>query len=96
MITKYLWEELIFEINYMKNSGCYIDEEKLINFFLLIMLIMFTLPLLLIDLLLSPFEILYYLFCKWLENDKKEKKKTNNKHKILKLFMNKGDDNERY
>ena len=95
MITKWLWEELIFEINYMKKYGAN-DEDKFTNFFFLIILIMFTPLLLLIDLLLSPFEILYWLFCKWLESDKKEKKKTNNKNKILKLFINRRNDNGKY
>lgn len=94
MITKYLWGEVIFEIAHMKKYGA-TDEAKITYFLSFIMLAMDTPVLILIDLLFLPFEILYYLFCKWLESDKKEKKKTNNKHKILKLFM-KGRKDERH
>lgn len=94
MITKYLWGEVIFEIAHMKKYGA-TDEAKITNFLGFICLAMVTPLLILIDLLLSPFEILYYLFCKWLESGKKEKKKTNKKHKILKLFM-KGRNDERH
>ena len=92
MITKYLWGEVIFEIAHMNKYGT-TDEDKITYFLCFICLAMVTPLLILIDLLLSPFEILYYLFCKWLDSDKKEKKKANNK--ILKLFMNRSDDNER-
>ena len=79
MITKYLWKGMLFELKWAKKHN--IDEgEKLVDFFLLTSLITFTPLILLIDLLLFPFEITYYCFCKWLEKGEKNERR---KHTYL-------------
>jgi len=69
MLIKHCWSEMIFELKWAKEnrygSKTVIFENKVLELYLeFVLLIVFTPFIIIIDLLLSPFEVSYYFFKK--------------------------------
>lgn len=69
MITAFLWKEITNNIKVVKNAKLQyyrLEEEKLMTALIFTVMIIATPPILLIDLFLSPFELLYLIVYKLL------------------------------
>lgn len=69
MITKSLWEDFILNIQAFKEYKCLFKQSIVLDLYIgFISLIILTPILIVVDLLLSPLEICYYFFNKWIRN----------------------------
>lgn len=72
MITVLLWKEITNNIKVVKNAKLQyyrLKEEKLMETLIFTVMIIATPPILLIDLFVSPFELLYFIVYKLLWKD---------------------------
>lgn len=72
MLTIGTWKSMIWDIKDLKEykgwySGNYVNEESLKLYLQLLILIPFTPIIVIADILILPFEIIYYFFKKWIK-----------------------------
>lgn len=69
MITKSLWEAFILNIQAVKEYKYLFKQSIVLDLYIgFICLIILTPIIIVVDLLLSPLEICYYFFNKWIRN----------------------------
>ena len=67
MIIKSLWKELVFDIQRYKGDKQLYRQDVILQLYMaLVFAVIFTPIIIVVDLLLSPLEICYYFFKKWM------------------------------